>query len=306
MPVSSSLATHHSSPRVSVMVVPTGGSDALVAIYPNLGTERYVKFRLRMGRQNNCSELEVPPEPFVATIARAKLHPFDSGAMIRREFVTGSGVIVALSVAGCGGQSGEQADPTETPTDTPTETPIDEESPTGGGTPQEASIEVVTNDYIMGDSVTAPRNGQVPWVLTEIENTSLVPHGQVRSELRFYDSENTLLEARDGYVNFIPPKTVWRDYTRFYTETPDRLDHVETRIVDNDPFVEGIEIEDVTIMSSELKAEPESGVDLTTDVDLNGATPDQVTILGLLFDGQGIHSSLVAVKGELTRLNLFA
>lgn len=183
--------------------------------------------------------------------------------------------------------------PTETQeedTTTPTRTEYQEDRKTTS-TPtqdQEATIEVVNSSFILGDSVTAPPGGQIPWARTEVENTSLVDHGRIRTELRFYDTEDTLIEAREGYTGYIPANTVWRDYIRYYTETPEELDHVETRIVENDPVVNGTEIREATVISSEMTADPEGGVDLAAEVDLGGANPDRVTVVGLFYDAQGM------------------
>jgi len=176
--------------------------------------------------------------------------------------------------AGCTVQPNGQSDSDggNTSTDTPTE---------------EASVEVTGTNFVLADSVTAPPDGQIPWARTEVENVASVPYGAVQTELRFYDSDDVLLESREGYADYIPPNTVWRDYVRYYTETPDRLDHVEGRIVDGDNVVNGREMEDISIVSSEMTAEPESGVDLAAEIDLKGATPDRVTVIGLFYDSEG-------------------
>jgi hypothetical protein len=154
-------------------------------------------------------------------------------------------------------------------------------------TPQQASAKVVNTDFFLADSVTAPPDGQIPWAFIEIENPTEVAHGSVRTELRLYDSNNALLEARKGYTDYIPASTVWRDYFRYYTETPDRVDHVMARIVDNDPVVNGAEIEEATVVSSEMTVSAESGVDLAAEIDFNGVTPDRVTVIGLFYDAEG-------------------
>ena len=79
----------------------------------------------------------------------------------------------------------------------------------------------------------------------------------------------------ERYADYIPPNTVWMDYVRYYTKTPERLDHVEGRIVDGDNVVNGREMEDISIVSSEMTAEPESGVDLAAEIDLKGQPPTE-------------------------------
>jgi len=205
--------------------------------------------------------------------------------MERRYFL---GIAGSVSLAGCsseGDSTDSEATPTEnqegssaTPTPTRTATPAEN---------QEAAVEIAGSDFIMGDSVTAPPDGQIPWARTEVENTSPVDHGGTRTELRFYDTEDTLIEAREGYTPYLSANTVWRDYIRYYTDTPEELDRVETRVVENDPVVNGTEIAEATIISSEMTADPESGVDLAAEVDLGGANPDRVTVVGLFYDAQG-------------------
>lgn len=194
-----------------------------------------------------------------------------------------SSVAIAGVLAGCSSD--------ETGNDNPQTQPTQDTNPSDGGgsagTAEEATIEITNTDFILGNSVTAPPDGQIPWAITEVENTSSVPHGRVRTELRFYDSDDTLLESREGYTDYIPPNTVWRDYIRYYTETPDRLDHIETRIVDATPSVGGAEIEEISLVSSEVSADPEAGVELAAEIDLQGATPDRVTVFGLFYDDQG-------------------
>ncbi|WP_139246237.1 hypothetical protein [Natrinema hispanicum] len=153
--------------------------------------------------------------------------------------------------------------------------------------PQKASIEIVETDFLLGDSVTAPPDGQIPWITAEVENTTSVAHGWVRTEIRLYDSDDTILESREGYVDYIPANTLWKDYIRYYTETPDRLNRIETRIVDSDPTVDGRVIEDATVISSDMTVDPEGGVDLAVEVDLNGIEPNAVTVIGLFYDDQG-------------------
>jgi hypothetical protein len=152
---------------------------------------------------------------------------------------------------------------------------------------QEGSVEVADSDHILGDSVTAPRDEQIPWARIEVRNPTTVDHGRVQTEVRFYDSEDTLLETRDGYADYLPANTVWRDYIRYYTENPERLDRVETRIVESDSTVNGSEISEASVISSNMTAEAEGGVDLSAEIDLNDATPDRVTVVGLFFDAQG-------------------
>lgn len=151
---------------------------------------------------------------------------------------------------------------------------------------QRATTTVRTSDFVLGDSVTALPDEQIPWALTEIENTSDVDHGRLQTELRFYDSNDSILEVRDGYVGYIPANTVWRDYTRYYTEAPDRLEYVETRVVSGDPVVDATQIEAATVISSGATVDAESGVDLAAEVDLQGASPDAVTLIGLFYDAQ--------------------
>jgi len=51
--------------------------------------------------------------------------------------------------------------------------------------------------------------------------------------------------------------------------------------------VNGTEIEEASIISSEMTADPEAGVELTAEIDLGEATPDRVTVIGLFYDKQG-------------------
>lgn len=142
--------------------------------------------------------------------------------MRRRTFLS-SVVAESALLSGClsGGDVG--TNPTQTEQGTPT--------------PQSTSVEVVSSEYILADSVVAPRESRIPWAITEVRNPAPVDHGQVRTELRFYDSSDNLLEVRDGYTVYLPTQTTWRNYTRYYTETPDQLKRVELSIVETDPNI---------------------------------------------------------------------
>lgn len=212
----------------------------------------------------------------------------------RRQVIGVVGTTGVVALAGCSGEGddpsgsnegsengdggGRNGTPSQTTTPPPTET---------------ATAEVSRSNYVLGDSVTAPRGEQIPWAITEITNTSSVPHGSLRAELRFYDADDTLLEARDIYCPYIPADTTWRDYTRYYTETPNRVDRVETRITETTSSVSAKLIEGVEVLSSTFEAEAESGVDISVEVDLGGTNPDRVTVITLFFDPQDRYRGAV-------------
>lgn len=207
--------------------------------------------------------------------------------MKRRAFLT-TAALAAL--AGCTTSSSTDDDPTTAPQQPTTEDPPTTPTETTTATttaPQQATVEVSRSDYVLGESVTAPRDEQIPWAVLEIENTSPVPHGTLRAETRFYDSDDTILEVRDRFIHYLPPETTWRAYTRYYTETPDRVDHVTTRITSQTPDINPTPIESASIESTTLDATPEGGVDFAAEVDLGGATPERVTVLGLFYDDDG-------------------
>jgi hypothetical protein len=107
----------------------------------------------------------------------------------------------------------------------------------------------------------------------------------------------------------IPADTTWRNYIRYYTDSPGRVNHVETRISEAEQEIRSEYLDDLSVVSSSFTAEPESGVKFATEVDLQGATPDRVTILALFFDDSGVFrgtirgienhpSDTVAISGQ--------
>jgi hypothetical protein len=148
-------------------------------------------------------------------------------------------------------------------------------------------VEIVSSEYILADSVVAPPDSQIPWAITEVRNPTPIDHGQVRTELRFYDSSNGLLEVRSGYTAYLPAQTTWRNYTRYYTETPDQLERVELRIVNTKPNVNGTIIEQASVVNSDMIVEPEAGVEVVGEINLGSANPDRVTVVALVYDSQG-------------------
>jgi len=223
--------------------------------------------------------------------------------MRRRQYLAVVGAGVMAGCAGVGGSdggsdgTGEQSEKaTASPTQTPTASPTPERTPEPTPTETEASqasVEAVASEVILADSVTAPPDGQIPWAHTEVKNAGAVPHGRVRTEIRFYDSDETLLEVREGYTDYIPPQTTWSDYIRYFTETPEKVDAIQTRVVRADPQVDGQPLSEISVVSSEISADPEASVELTAEIALNSASPDRVTVLGLFYDAQGTFRGTV-------------
>ena len=154
-------------------------------------------------------------------------------------------------------------------------------------TPQEANVSVTDSRFLLGDSVTAPRNEQIPWGVADIQNTSSVDHGLLRIEQRFYESDNTLLEARDGFIHYLPANATWRHYKRYYTKTPSRVNHVETQITETNPTVKASKVASASVLNSEMNVEPESGVDFAAEIDLGGANINRAVVFGLFYDDAG-------------------
>jgi hypothetical protein len=192
--------------------------------------------------------------------------------MRRRTFLRSVAAGSAL-LSGCSSGGDEGSNPVQTERDTPAA--------------QSASVEIVSSEYILADSVVAPPDSQIPWAITEVQNSTPIDHGRIRTELRFYDSSDSLLEVRDGYTGYLPAQTTWRNYTRYYTETPDQLERVELHIVDTDPDINGNVIEQASVANSDMVVEPEAGVDVVGEIDLGNANPDRVTVFALVYDSQG-------------------
>lgn len=220
--------------------------------------------------------------------------------MNRRAFLSATAGLGAVSCAGClwesqpatpedsGGESGTpesntdntptaESPPSETATATPTET----------ATARPASPQIRSSEYFLADSVTAPPDGQIPWVRIEVENPGTVPQTLVYTDLRFYDTEDTLLETRQGFTPYLPTETTWRDYIRYYTETPGRLDRVEVSVGETRPRPAISPLQGVTVRSSSMRADPEAGVELAAEIELGNADPSSVTVIGLLYDDAG-------------------
>lgn len=160
----------------------------------------------------------------------------------------------------------------------------------------EASIEIARSEYILANSVTSQQDTEIPWGVVDVENTSQAPHGPAQLQIRFYDSDENLLESMDGAnISYIPAETTWRYYQRYYTETPDQLETVEARIVQNSPVVNAPQIEG-EILNSNLDVDPEAGVDLAAEVDIGDTSVDRISAIGLLYDDSG------SLRGSISRV----
>lgn len=210
--------------------------------------------------------------------------------MRRREYLGLVGASSLPLLAGC--SSGDSQPTTELPVFTATSSSGNAQSTptkttqTTTQSPQEASIEFVNTDYILANSVVS--NQEIPWGIVDVENTTQNPHGMAQLEIRFYDADDNLLEARStAYINFIPAGTTWRHYTRYYTETPENVDSVEARIVENQPQVTGSTIEG-ELLNSNLDVDPEAGIDFVAEVDIGDTDIDRIVAIGLFYDDAGL------------------
>lgn len=202
-------------------------------------------------------------------------------------------------VAGC--SSDEPQSTTESPVITATST---SENPQSNSTteatpqtPQEASIEISNSDYILANSVTTIEDNEIPWGVVDVENTTQHPHGMARMEIRFYDADDNLLEARkNALIHYIPPETTWRYYQRYYTETPGQVDSVEARIVERRPVVSATGIKG-ELMNSNMDVEPEAGVDFVAEVDIGDTDVDRIVAIGLFYDDAG------RIRGSIRELS---
>ena len=215
--------------------------------------------------------------------------------MKRRHYLTTLTTATLAGVAGCSSPSDSDTTTTRTTQatqETTTSTPEETETTAQTTTAQTAALET-TGKIIRAPSVTAPRDETIPWIQTEVTNNTSAAHGILELELRLYDSDNSILETRTAFTHYIPPEETWRDYTRYYTEYPDRVDHVELRIGRQDATVRPHVIESAEVSSSTLDYTAEGGVDFAVEVNLNTTPPDQVTVLALFYDSDGRYRGTI-------------
>lgn len=223
--------------------------------------------------------------------------------MRRREYLGLLGASTLSFVAGC--NSGGSQTTTERPVITATTADTVESNPTTKRTTtnpttttQQASIQISDVGYVMSNSVTTYQDNQIPWAWVDVDNTTQTPYGYAQLEIRFRDADDNLLESRNaGYTDYIPPKTTWRYYQRYYTETPEKVDSVEARIVQNQPEVRGTAI-DGELLNSNMDVDPEGGVDFDAEVDVGDSEADRIEAIVLFYDGAG------RLRGSIRDVNI--
>jgi hypothetical protein len=203
--------------------------------------------------------------------------------MHRRDYLGLLGASSLTLLAGC--SSGDSGTPESDPLTANPTTQAPPQTTTQQYLPGE--IKIVNTDYILSSSIVS--NQEIPWSVVDIENPAQNPHGSAQLEIRFYDAEENLLEARSSaYIDFIPAETTWRHYMRYYTETPENVDSVTARIVEQQPRVTGSLIDvEMELLNSNLDVDPEAGVDFVAEVDIGDADIDRIVAIALLYDDAG-------------------
>jgi len=227
--------------------------------------------------------------------------------MDRRRFLLGFGAVGSGLLAGCsdGGDPtdsptdisgitpGESETPTLTESETASETPTPTETETATQTTTEPTtqepenlVEISRSDYILANSVTSYQDNKIPWGVIDIENISEYPLYYVQIQVRFYDEAEELLEERRGNIDYVPAETTWRYYQRYYTETPEKVDSVETRIVGVQSIVTASTING-EILNSNLDVDAEGLTELDAEIEIGDTEIERLYIIALLYDGAG-------------------
>lgn len=167
---------------------------------------------------------------------------------------------------------------------------------------QEAETEIKDVELLMGESVTAGPDSEVPWVRVDVQNTTTVDHGYLALQMRFYDDEGDLMETRRGEIALLPAETTWRHYERFtdgwdFDDERIVVDDIEADVIDASPHVSLSPPDNVEVLNPEMAVEPESGVTVTGEVSTGDSEIDRLHILIPVYDEAGrlrgtLHESL--------------
>jgi hypothetical protein len=127
----------------------------------------------------------------------------------------------------------------------------------------------------------------VPWVRVEVENSTTVPHREVRVQTRLRANDDSILATREGFTLLLPPDTTWRYYLRQDASVSiDAISTAENTVLQQETGIRGTVLEEVEILNSSFSVE--SGVvNITGEVDIGERELSRVTIVGLVRDEEG-------------------